>query len=327
MNGLTLALPSKGRLQEQVVSYLADAGLLVKQAQGARGYSATLHGVDGVNLVLLSASEIASELIAGRVHLGITGEDLLAEAGAGTARVEAIEKLGFGRADVVVAVPRAWIDVATMADLDEVAHAFHGRHHRRLRVATKYLNLTRDYFGSHGISDYRIVESLGATEGAPAAGTAEVIVDITSTGSTLAANHLKVLDDGVILESQAVLGASLRATWGAAEMNAAASLFARLSARQLGKASYIVRVLIDKSAGRELTKIEATLGVRALTPFADVAAGEAVPLLVPRAKLSAVMSALRALGVRGAIATETADYVFLPEDPLLGALKRRLPKA
>lgn len=327
MSMLTLALPSKGRLQEHVLAYLADAGLQVKQAQGSRGYAAKLHGVDGVNLVLLSASEIASELIAGRVHLGITGEDLLAEAGAGAARVETIEKLGFGRADVVVAVPQAWIDVATMSDLDDVAHAFHARHHRRMRVATKYLHLARDYFGSHGISDYRIVESLGATEGAPAAGTAEVIVDITTTGNTLAANHLKVLDDGVILESQAVLGASLRASWNNAELHAAAALFARLSARQLGKTSYIVRVVIDKSAHKELTKIEATLGVRAMTPFASVQASEAVPLLVPRANLSAVASALRALGVRGAIATETADYVFLPEDPLLGALKRRLPNS
>jgi len=327
MSSLSLALPSKGRLQEQVVAYFADAGLHVKQTQGARGYAASLSGVDGVNLTLLSASEIASALIAGQVHLGITGEDLLAEAGAGSARVETIEKLGFGRADVVVAVPRAWIDVATMADLDDVAHAFHGRHHRRLRVATKYLHLARDFFGSHGVSDYRIVESLGATEGAPAAGTAEVIVDITTTGATLEANHLKVLDDGVILESQAVLGASLRAYWGTGVLNAAAALFARLSARQLGKTSYIVRVPIDKSAGKELTKIEATLGVRAIVPLASLAAGDDVALLVPRANLSAVVNALRALGVRGAIATETADYVFLPDEPLLATLKRRLPKA
>ena len=325
MSALTLALPSKGRLQEQVVGYLADAGLQVKQAAGARGYAASLAGVDGVNLMLLSASEIASELIAGRVHLGVTGEDLLAESGAGAARVETIEKLGFGRANVVVAVPRAWIDVASMADLDDVAHDFHTRHHRRLRVATKYLTLARDFFGSHGVADYRIVESLGATEGAPAAGTAEVIVDITTTGATLAANHLKVLDDGLILESQAVIAASLRADWDEGARQAAAGLFGRLAARQLGKTSYVIRVRIDKAGEKGLTKLEATLGARLLAPAET--GDEQVSLLVPQAKLNAAISGLRALGVRGAITTQTADYVFLPDDPLTAALRRRLPSA
>jgi ATP phosphoribosyltransferase len=116
--------------------------------------------------------------------------------------------LDFGFANVVVAVPECWLDVASMADLDEVSESFYVRYGRRLRVATKYLNLTRRFFAEKGVTGYRIVESLGATEGAPAAGTAEVIVDITTTGSTLAANHLKVLDDGIILRSSAVLAAS-----------------------------------------------------------------------------------------------------------------------
>jgi ATP phosphoribosyltransferase len=325
MSALTLALPSKGRLQEQVVSYLADAGLTVTQHQGARGYAATLGGADNVGLMLLSAREIASELLAGRVHLGITGEDLIAEAGGeGGARVATIDKLGFGRASVVVAVPRSWIDVATMADLDDVAHAFHARHHRRLRVGTKYLNLTRDFFGRHGVGDYRIVESLGATEGAPAAGTAEVIVDIATTGSTLAANHLKVLDDGLILESQALLAASLRANWNAAARRAASGLLDRLAARQLGKRSYIIRVRMDQAVESALARLE-TQGLRVLSrPTSGNAAGEA-SLLVPQAGLNAVIDALRALGAGGAISTQTVDYVFLPENPFFAALTRRLP--
>jgi ATP phosphoribosyltransferase len=325
MSALTLALPSKGRLQEQALAHLADAGLNVTQQYGSRGYAATLSGADNVSLILLSAAEIASELIAGRVHLGITGEDLLAESGGDVgSRIATVDRLGFGRANVVVAVPRAWIDVATMADLDDVAHAFHARHHRRLRVATKYLNLTRDFFGSHGVSDYRIVESLGATEGAPAAGTAEVIVDITTTGATLAANHLKVLDDGLILESQAVLAASLRANWNEQARQAASGLFGRLAARQLGKNSYVIRVRVDKTAEKALTKLEATLGVRVLSPLASEGA-EDVSLLVPQNNLNAATSGLRALGVRGAITTQTVDYVFLPDDPFIVALRRRLP--
>jgi ATP phosphoribosyltransferase len=114
-------------------------------------------------------------------------------------------RLGFGPANVVVAVPECWLDVAAMADLDEVAEQFYRAHGRRIRVATKYVHLTRRWFAAHGVTGYRIVDSSGATEGAPAAGLAELIVDITTTGSTLVANHLRILDDGVILKSCAVL--------------------------------------------------------------------------------------------------------------------------
>ena len=118
---------------------------------------------------------------------------------------------------MVVAVPQAWIDVRTMADIDDVATAFRQHHDRKMRVATKYMNLTRGFFSAHGIIDYRIVESSGATEGAPAAGTAEMIVDITTTGTTLAANGLKIVDDGVILRSQANLVAARTAAWDAGD--------------------------------------------------------------------------------------------------------------
>ena len=178
--------------------------------EDARRYRAALSGRPDVELVFLSASEIASELAQGNIDLGVTGEDLLRETIAEfDNRVEIAARLGFGRADVVVAVPDMWLDVDTMADLDDVAADFRHRHGRRLRIATKYWRLTQQFFsGLHGIQVYRIVESLGATEGAPAAGSADVIVDITTTGSTLRANHLKVLEDGVILRSEACLAAS-----------------------------------------------------------------------------------------------------------------------
>src|SRR4029450_11181850 len=183
------------------------AGLGVELPADERKYRARLAGRSDVEVSFLSASEIAGELGAGSIDLGITGEDLLRETVTDSdARCEIATRLGFGRADVVVAVPDVWLDVATMADLDDVAADFRQRHGRRLRIATKYWRLTQQFFsGKHGIQVYRIVESLGATEGAPAAGSADVIVDITTTGSTLRANHLKVLDDGVILRSQACL--------------------------------------------------------------------------------------------------------------------------
>ena len=209
---VTLALPSKGRLKEQTIAVMAKAGLNVVLPEDDRNYRATIEGVDDVDILFLSASEIARELGYGSVDLGVTGEDLIRETLAqADEKVQIEAQLGFGHADVIVAVPEVWHDVATMADLDDVAADFRQRHGRRLRIATKYWRLTQQFFSQkHGIQVYRIVESLGATEGAPAAGSADIIVDITSTGSTLRANRLKILDDGIMLKSQACLVSARR---------------------------------------------------------------------------------------------------------------------
>jgi ATP phosphoribosyltransferase len=227
---LILAVPSKGRLMEQTAEFFAKAGLVLRKTGSERGYRGEIAGLDNVEVAFISSSEIAANLKSGRAHLGITGEDLIREQVSDAAeRVEFLAKLGFGRADVVVAVPRCWIDVRTMADLDEIAVSFRRAHGRWYRVATKYLNLTRRFFAEKGVADYRIVESLGATEGTPAAGTAELIVDITTTGATLAANGLRVLDDGLILRSEANLIASNAASWGPAAEAARRAIMARLA--------------------------------------------------------------------------------------------------
>ncbi len=206
MKTLHLAIPSKGRLMEAAANLFADAGYQIERRAAGRGYRGVLKGFDNVEVAFLSAAEIAQSLQDGKVDLGITGEDLLRETiSPDNLCTEVLLRLGFGGANVVVAVPECWLDVAAMSDLDEVAESFYERHGRRLRVATKYRNLTRRFFAEKGVTGYRIVESLGATEGAPAAGIAEMIVDITTSGATLAANHLKVLDDGIILRSTAVL--------------------------------------------------------------------------------------------------------------------------
>ncbi len=206
MSTITIAIPSKGRLMEAAAELLAKAGFSIERLGADRGYRGVLKGIENVEVAFLSASEIAQNLRDGKIDLGVTGEDLLREKiSADDKACDVLVRLGFGPADVVVAVPECWLDVATMTDLDEIAESFYERHGRRLRVATKYHNLTRRFFAEKGVTGYRIVESLGATEGAPAAGIAEIIVDITTTGSTLAANSLKILDDGVILKSSAVL--------------------------------------------------------------------------------------------------------------------------
>jgi ATP phosphoribosyltransferase len=211
---LIIAVPSKGRLMDQTADLFARAGLGLRKVGHERGYRGALDAFDDVEVMFLSASEIVHHLRNGRVHLGVTGQDLVHETVFDLAReVSFLAPLGFGRADVVVAVPDCWIDVSCMADLEDVAAQFQRNHGRRLRVATKYMNLTRRFFAAHGVSDYRIVESVGATEGTPTAGTAELIVDITTTGTTLRANPLKLLDDGLILSSQAHLLASNAAAW------------------------------------------------------------------------------------------------------------------
>ncbi|MFQ5625766.1 MAG: ATP phosphoribosyltransferase [Methyloligellaceae bacterium] len=211
---LILALPAKGRLMERAGEMFEAAGFPVRKTGHERGYRGEIAGMKGVEIAFLSAAEIAQQLSLGRVHAGVTGADLLHETGAEAAgRIELVRPLGFGGADVVVAVPECWVDVSRMGDLEEVAAIFFREHARRLRVATKYMNLTRRYFAEKGVTGYRIVESLGATEGTVAAGTAEIIVDITSTGTTLKANHLKRLDDGLILKSEAMLAKSKMAVW------------------------------------------------------------------------------------------------------------------
>jgi ATP phosphoribosyltransferase len=226
---LIFAVPSKGRLMEQTAEFLAAAGLKLKKVGHDRGYRGEIEGLDSIDVAFVSASEIVAELNRGRAHLGVTGEDLVRENIADAAtRVVFLKELGFGRADVVVAVPKCWIDVDEVVDLATAAIAFRRAHGRPMRVATKYVNLTRRFFAKNGLTDYRIVESLGATEGTPAAGTAEIVVDITTTGATLAANGLKVLEDGVILRSQANLVASRAAPWPPEAIAARDALLRRL---------------------------------------------------------------------------------------------------
>ena len=226
---LKIAIPSKGRLKEKTLEVFAKAGMTVEPPKDERTYQSKFSERDDIEIAFLSASEIARELSNGSVHLGVTGEDLARETIPNTdSVVDFLLPLGFGEADVVVAVPLAWVDVSTMADLDDVAAEYRTRYGRRLRVATKYWQLTQNWFGQHGIGVYRIVESLGATEGAPAAGSADAIVDITSTGSTIRANNLKVLDDGVILRSEANLIRSKVSEWSAKEGTLADEIKKRL---------------------------------------------------------------------------------------------------
>ena len=214
MSALVLGLPSKGRLMEDTIGWFAKRGIEIARNGADREYSAAVTGAEGLEVVMLSAGEIPRELAAGRIHMGVTGEDLIRERlPAHDEQVRIATQMGFGHADLIVAVPAAWVDVETMHDLDEVAHDLRARHGQPLRVATKYHNLVRAFFRQSGVAEYRLVDSQGATEAAPKNLAAEAIADITSSGETLKANHLKPLDDGLILKSQAVLAVSAMADW------------------------------------------------------------------------------------------------------------------
>lgn len=226
---LKLGLPSKGRLQEQCATWFAERGVTVRRDGTGREYRASLIGTEGVDVVLLSAAEIPRELAAGRIHLGVTGQDMVREeVPRWFERLDEVALLGFGHADLVVAVPAFWIDVESMSDLDAVAAAFRARHGHRLRVATKYHHLVREFFRRHGVADYALVDSQGATEGAVKNLTAEAVADITSTGSTLRDNHLRILEDGLILQSQATLFATREAPWDDRARSRLAALCDRL---------------------------------------------------------------------------------------------------
>lgn len=232
MTNLRFAIPSKGRLKENAEDWLKSCGFRVRQLGGSRGYRAELSGIADVDMTLLSAREIAQGLIAGDLHIGVTGQDLLHDLSHNVERdISIIKELGFGYADVVVAVPAAWLDVETMADLETAGAAFRTTHGRRLRVATKYLNITRRYFADKSVGEYRLVESAGATEAAPASGSADLIVDITTTGATLKANNLKILRDGVMLRSQAALAGSLQADWSDSCRASLRTLLSNVAAR------------------------------------------------------------------------------------------------
>lgn len=324
MSTLLVGVPSKGRLQENTHAFFGRAGMSLVQPRGGRDYRGTIPELPGVEVAYLSASEITSHLAQGTIHLGVTGEDLVREMiPDADKRVLLIDGLGFGQANVVVAVPQAWIDVRAMHDLDDVATAFHAKHGRRMRVATKYVNLTRTFFARHGIGDYRIVESLGATEGAPATGAAELIVDITTTGATLAANGLKVLDDGIMLRSQANLVASLAADWDTKVRATARALLDRVAAERRARTMREVRTRFREADAELVAEARGRFGIQA--PLGGPTSSGMLTLLCPPERVHALAVFLREAGAE-TVMVSSPEYVFARENALYDALVRRLDR-
>jgi ATP phosphoribosyltransferase len=319
---LTIAVPAKGRLQENAHDFFARAGLALIKPRGARDYRGTVAGLEEIEVAYLSAAEITGQLAQGAVHLGVTGEDLVREMiPRADDKVVLLDGLGFGFANVVVAVPQAWIDVRSMADLDDVATAFRLKHDRRMRVATKYINLTRGFFAEHGVIDYRTVESAGATEGAPAAGTAELIVDITTTGTTLAANGLKVIEDGTILRSQANLVAARGADWSEGARDLARLMLDRIVAHTRARAFREVRTRFKGLDDALLAVATERFGV--VAPYGGPTSSGMMTLHCPPAKVHALATFLREHGAETVVVAEL-DYVFARDNPLYEKLAEKI---
>ena len=211
---LKIAFPSKGRLRKDLEKLLRFKKIEFVEEGNERNYMAKLANQNDILIYFMGAKEIVTQLDEGNIHLGITGDDLVQEKILDSEeKVTSELTLDFGKADLVVAVPKIWLDVTTMADLDEISHVKRMNTSKRLKVATKYINLTNRFFSKCGVTDYRTVGSSGSTENAPFNGIADIIVDITSTGETLKANNLRILDDGLILKSSANIFKSKTIKW------------------------------------------------------------------------------------------------------------------
>ena len=205
-NIITIGLPSKGRLKDKAISFFNENGLKILRNERERNYFGTIENQTNIKIIFLHAKEIIQRLGDGTLDVGISGLDLLNESNKNLrSKILVKRKLNFGNANLVIAVPDDWIDVQTIADLEEVSFDIRSKRNARLRVATKYPNLTNDFLISKGVTQYKLIPSLGATETYPFIGSSEIITDITSTGKTLEDNNLRVLKDGLILKSTACL--------------------------------------------------------------------------------------------------------------------------
>jgi ATP phosphoribosyltransferase len=203
---LNVGIPSKGRLRKDILKIFKKKKLNLVSERGERDLLGSIKQLKNIKILYLHAREIIERLGDGSLDLGFSGYDLLKESEINIQnKINVSKRYDFGKAILVVAIPDPWIDVQTVADLEEIAFEFKDKKKKRLRVATKYPNLTREFLFSKGVTQFKLVSSLGATEAYPFTGSSEIITDITSTGETLRANNLRILKDGEILESVACM--------------------------------------------------------------------------------------------------------------------------
>lgn len=328
---IVIAIPSKGSLYEGTLEFLRRAGMPVKYGS-QRQYTARLGGIEGFSVLFQRAEEIPVKVANGSVALGVTGEDIFREKAAGSDRVLlAMRDLGYGHARLVVAIPANWIDVSSMEELAELALSFRLRHHRNLRIATKFPNLSRRFLAEHGIMDYALVESLGATESAPSTGAAEFVIDLTSSGATLVENNLKTLRDGTIISSQACLIASRQvAGWDESRMERLETFLDMIESYLRGRETYSIQAAVRRSRLAELARFAHQWRLAYSMPTDEASHQTGDPFVVirltcPRNNLHNAVRRLRESGTEEVIVTQP-EYVFRAESEAFHKLKRLLKK-
>ena len=325
MSSLLLALPSKGRLHDQMNKFFESSGLKLSRSGGNRTYSGFIEGIEKIEILYLSASEISSELLKGNIHMGITGIDLIEESRTSASKeVIMLSKLGFGKANVVIAVPNSWIDIENIKDLSEVASEFRSYNNRRMRVATKFKNITRNFFSNNGISNYRLVDSAGATEGSPAAGTSEFIVDITDTGQTIDANNLKILKDGIMLKSQSCIFSTPNDIWDDIDLGPVENFLRIISARS--EAMNKAELFFDYTKNTSDLEINLYRKFKAIFSKGSPDLGEATSLIVPISEITSCSLYLTSLGY-GPIRTNQPNFIYNKESDSWNILRQSINRA
>jgi ATP phosphoribosyltransferase len=330
---ITLALPSKGAIAEPTLNFLRDSGLRVDKPN-QRQYTGVIASLPAVGVMFQRVTDIVYKVADGTAEIGITGLDVVRETNDENVIV-IHEKLGFGHCSLVVAVPEYWIDADYMSDIVDIALDFREQKGRNIRVATKYPLLTRQFLHNSGIHHFTLVKAEGAIEAAPTLGYADIIVDLTQTGTTLRENHLKIISDGVILESQACLIGNRSALRNNASiLNTVCTLLELIDATQQGRTYYqIVANVAGDSAEAVAEKVAANPVTRGLqgptiAPIYGLGASDSeqwytITIIIPSTRLLEAVDYVRAIGGKQTVVSPVR-YIFLESSPTFRRLVNQL---
>ncbi len=332
---LTLALPSKGAIAEPTINFLRDCGLRVEKPN-QRQYTGLIPAIPSLSVLFQRVTDVLYKVADGTAQIGITGLDVVKENPHNNV-VVVHSALGFGQCSLVVAVPEMWVDVENMPDLLDVALDFREQKQRNIRIATKYPLLSRQFLHDHGIHHFTLVKAEGAIEAAPTLGYADIIIDLTQTGTTLRENHLKILSDGIIIDSQACLIGNRQALQENPEyLNTLRILIEYVDATQHGRGYFQLVANVKGTSAEEIAeKVAAnpiTRGLQGPTisqiyPSNDQHENNehwfTVTIIVANTNLLPAMEHIRTIGGSQTIVSPVR-YIFLEQSPIFQQLLKIL---
>ncbi|MCL4545266.1 MAG: ATP phosphoribosyltransferase [Chloroflexi bacterium] len=337
---LRLALPSKGRPYEDTLTFLDDCGLHVARPN-PRQYVASIAALPDITVVFDHSSEIPEKLRDGTVDVGITGTDSLFERGEEDDERAAVimHDLGFLQANLVIAVPDAWIDVWTIHDLADLSVRFRDRS-RTLRIASDWPNLTRRFLHRRGIYYVEVIEQPGAVESAPTMGYADAVSTLTSTGTSLRENRLKTIEGGLVIDAVQCLVANLESLRRHPEkLESLSTLLEMIEARKAARGLISIVANVQGETAEvvaehiwqrpELAGLQGPTVAPVFSRDRDGCSWYAVTVVVPSDRLLAAIRHFREVGGTG-ITASPERYVYgrycLSYQALLGRLRVNSPR-